>query len=74
MKIAMLVSRIRVEEKLLIEELERQGIEHEVIDVRTQVFDIHDASPWHRFDAVLERCIVTDGARAEGVHLDRDFA
>ena len=57
MKIAVLVSRIRVEEKLLIEELERQGVEHEVIDVRTQVFDIHDPSPWQRFDAVLERCI-----------------
>ncbi len=24
--------------------------------------------------AVLERCIITDGARAEGVHRDRDFA
>lgn len=24
--------------------------------------------------AVLERCIVTDGARAEGTHIDRDFA
>ena len=57
MKIAVLVSRIRVEEKLLIEELERQGVEHEVIDVRAQVFDIHDALPWQRFDAVLERCI-----------------
>ena len=57
MNIALLVSRIRVEERMLIEELERRGVPHEVIDVRTQVFDIDDPSPWLRFDAALERCI-----------------
>ncbi|HVZ93195.1 MAG TPA: lysine biosynthesis protein LysX [Phycisphaerales bacterium] len=57
MRIALLHSRIRVEERLLIEELERRGIDHEVIDVRAVTFDIHDPSPWRRFDAVFERCI-----------------
>jgi [lysine-biosynthesis-protein LysW]--L-2-aminoadipate ligase len=57
LNIAILVSRVRVEERMLIEELERRGVPHEVIDVRTQVFDLEDPSPWRRFDAALERCI-----------------
>jgi [lysine-biosynthesis-protein LysW]---L-2-aminoadipate ligase len=57
MRLALLYSRIRVEERLLIEELARRGVEHELIDVRTLVFDIHDPAPWRRFDVVLERCI-----------------
>lgn len=57
MRIALLHSRIRVEEKLLADELARRAIDHEVIDIRQCVFDIHDPSPWRRFDAVLERCI-----------------
>lgn len=57
MNIAILISRVRVEERLLIEELERRGVRHQVIDVREQVFDIHDPTPWQRYDAVLERCI-----------------
>lgn len=57
MRIGVLVSRIRVEEKLLLERLAARGVEHELIDVRQAVFDIHDPAPWRRFDAVLERCI-----------------
>jgi [lysine-biosynthesis-protein LysW]---L-2-aminoadipate ligase len=57
MRIALLHSRIRVEEKLLADELSRRGIDHDVIDVRQCVFDIHDPAPWRRFDAVIERCI-----------------
>lgn len=57
MRIALLYSRIRVEERLLAEELERRGIAHELIDVRELVFDLHDPTPWRRFDAVLERCV-----------------
>jgi [lysine-biosynthesis-protein LysW]---L-2-aminoadipate ligase len=57
MRLALLYSRIRVEERLLIDELARRGVEHELIDVRTAVFDIHDPAPWRRFDVVLERCI-----------------
>jgi [lysine-biosynthesis-protein LysW]--L-2-aminoadipate ligase len=57
MRLALLYSRIRVEERLLIDELARRGVDHELIDVRTAIFDIHDPAPWRRFDAVLERCI-----------------
>jgi [lysine-biosynthesis-protein LysW]--L-2-aminoadipate ligase len=57
MNIAFLYSRIRVEERLLIDELVRRGVPHELIDVRTAVFDIHDPAPWRRFSVVFERCI-----------------
>lgn len=57
MLIALLHSRIRVEERLLADELTARGIDHELIDVREYVFDIHEPGPWARFDAVLERCI-----------------
>ena len=57
MLIALLHSRIRVEERLLADELTSRGIDHELIDVREHVFDIHEPGAWTRFDAVLERCI-----------------
>lgn len=64
MRIALLYSRIRVEEKLLVDELVRRGINHELIDVRTVTFDIHERAPWQRVDAVLERCISQTQATA----------
>lgn len=57
MRIALLHSRIRVEERLLLDELAALGIDHELIDVREHVFDIHDPSRWTSFDAVIDRCI-----------------
>lgn len=57
MRIAILHSRIRVEERLLADELAARGIEHELIDIRPLTFDIHTAGDWSRFDAVLDRCI-----------------
>lgn len=57
MHLAILHSRIRVEERLLADELSARGISHELLDARELVFDIHDPTPWQRFDAVLERCI-----------------
>lgn len=57
MRVALLYSRIRVEERMLIEALERRGVEHEALDVRTLRFDLDDPSPWRRFDVALERCV-----------------
>lgn len=60
MRIALLYSRVRVEERLLAEALAARNVEHELIDVRRLVFDLHaGAKPaeWERFDAALERCI-----------------
>lgn len=56
LKIGMLHSRIRVEEKLLAEAFESRGISLELIDDRTIVFDLH-SHEWKKFDVVLERCI-----------------
>lgn len=55
MRIAVLSSRIRAEEKLLFTELERRGLEHTRIDDRDHIFDLHTTS--YPFDVVLERCI-----------------
>lgn len=56
MRVGVLASRIRVEEKLLLAELEKRGIEHELIDDREVIFDL-DQPPVQRWDVVVERCI-----------------
>lgn len=54
-RIGVLCSRIRVEEKLLFDELERRGIACEKLDDRELIFDLHQKpGDW---DVVLERCI-----------------
>lgn len=55
MKIGMLYSRVRVEEKLLIQALEARNIELELIDDRELVFDMGRKHLNH--DVILERCI-----------------
>lgn len=57
MRVALLYSRIRVEERLLLEDLARRGIEHEAVDVRTAVWDLNEPGAWSRFDVALERCV-----------------
>lgn len=54
-RIGVLCSRIRVEEKLLFDELERRGIACEKLDDRELIFDLHQ-KPCD-LDVVLERCI-----------------
>jgi [lysine-biosynthesis-protein LysW]--L-2-aminoadipate ligase len=55
MKIGVLYSRLRVEEKWIFEALKRRGVDFEPIDDRTIAFDLQDPSPWQQFDVVLER-------------------
>ncbi len=55
--IGMLLSRVRVEEKLLLHSFEERGVPVTVLDDRELVFDLHGADQWRRFDVVLERCI-----------------
>lgn len=57
MRIALLHSRIRVEERLLIDALTSRNIDHDVIDLREQTFDVHEAGRWIEYDAVIDRCI-----------------
>ncbi|MFN3334454.1 MAG: lysine biosynthesis protein LysX, partial [Caldilinea sp.] len=60
MKVGILYSRVRAEEKLLFEEFDRRGVELELIDDNTLIFDITAAAHARRFqgfDVVVERCI-----------------
>ncbi len=57
LRIGVLFSRVRVEEKWIFETLERRGLEYEKLDDRHVFFDLDDPAPWRRFDAVLERSI-----------------
>lgn len=55
-KIGLLLSRVRTEEKLLIQELEKRGVSFETIDDRQTIFDIQN-NGWQQYDVILERCI-----------------
>jgi [lysine-biosynthesis-protein LysW]--L-2-aminoadipate ligase len=57
MKLAVIYSRARVEEKLLFEALEARGIDYDRIDDRDLVFDLENPAPWLMYDVILERCI-----------------
>jgi [lysine-biosynthesis-protein LysW]--L-2-aminoadipate ligase len=55
-KVGILLSRVRTEEKLLIQELEKQGVDYAIIDDREIIFDI-ERNGWQMYDVILERCI-----------------
>jgi [lysine-biosynthesis-protein LysW]--L-2-aminoadipate ligase len=57
MNIAILYSRIRAEEKLIVQAFEQRGITPDMIDVRRTVFDLHNKNHWTKYDVVLERCV-----------------
>ncbi|RME79821.1 MAG: lysine biosynthesis protein LysX [Chloroflexi bacterium] len=56
MKIGMLLSRVRVEEKLLIQAFEKRGLAIDLIDDRKVIFDLQE-NGWQEYDVVLERCV-----------------
>jgi [lysine-biosynthesis-protein LysW]--L-2-aminoadipate ligase len=56
-KIGVLFSRMRVEEKWIFSALDKRGIEYDRIDDRAIHFDIENPTPWQQYDAVLERSI-----------------
>ncbi len=57
MKIALLLSRVRIEEKLLIQVFEKRGLEVDLIDDREIVLDLHHQENWRQYDVVVERCV-----------------
>ncbi len=57
MKIGILLSRVRVEEKWLLEALEKRGVIYERIDDREASFDVNDPAHWLEFNAILERSL-----------------
>jgi [lysine-biosynthesis-protein LysW]--L-2-aminoadipate ligase len=56
MKIALLLSRVRVEEKLLLQAFEKRGQDVEIIDDRKIIFDLHK-NGWSQYNVVVERCV-----------------
>lgn len=58
MRIAILASRVRVEEKLLVGALQQRGVEFEIIDDGGLLLDLAQPDErWQRFDAVLCRSV-----------------
>ena len=61
MKVGILYSRVRAEEKLLFQALQDRGVAFDLLDDRTLVFDITqregDAQPYQDYDVIIERCI-----------------
>jgi [lysine-biosynthesis-protein LysW]---L-2-aminoadipate ligase len=57
MRIGMLLSRVRVEEKLLLQAFAARGLEVDAIDDRDLVLDLHHPGDLANYDVVIERCI-----------------
>ncbi|MFC7201071.1 lysine biosynthesis protein LysX [Halospeciosus flavus] len=64
MKLGLLYSRIRKDEKLLLNELRERGHDVEKIDVRDQQFGLDDAGgTFEDLDVVLDRCLATSRSK-----------
>jgi [lysine-biosynthesis-protein LysW]--L-2-aminoadipate ligase len=57
MKLAVLFSRVRVEEKWIFEALEKRGIDYDRIDDREITLHLGDPSRWRQYDTVLVRSL-----------------
>ena len=57
MKIGILLSRVRQEEKLLFEAFRKRDIEFERIDDREIILNIGNPGKFKEYDVILERCI-----------------
>ena len=57
LKIGVLYSRVRVEEKWIFGALEKRGIDYDRLDDRTIHFDLDHPLSWQQYDVVLERSL-----------------
>ena len=57
LKIGVLYSRVRVEEKWIFAALEQRGVDYERLDDRLVHFDLDWPGEWLQYDAILERSI-----------------
>ena len=57
LKIGVLYSRVRVEEKWIFNALEKRGIDFDRLDDRAIHFDLENSAPWRQYDAVIERSL-----------------
>ncbi len=59
LKIGVLYSRVRVEEKWIFAALDTRGVDYDRLDDRESVYDLNHPESWLKYDAVLERSIST---------------
>ncbi|HEY9077721.1 MAG TPA: lysine biosynthesis protein LysX [Anaerolineaceae bacterium] len=57
MKVGVLLSRVRVEEKWILEALEARGVDYDRIDDREANFDLNNAGNWNKYQVILERSL-----------------
>jgi len=57
LKIGVLYSRVRVEEKWIFNALEKRSIDFDRLDDRAIHFDLENPAPWEPYDAVIERSL-----------------
>jgi [lysine-biosynthesis-protein LysW]--L-2-aminoadipate ligase len=57
MKIGLLLSRVRVEEKWLLEALEKRRVQYQRFDDRKTTFDINTPGSWMEYSVVLDRSL-----------------
>jgi len=57
MKVGLLTSRVRVEEKMLIEQLDAKGVDYDIIDVRKATFDLRNPGEWKKYDVIFDRSV-----------------
>ena len=57
MRVGVLCSRIRVEEKLLFEKMTERGVAYDKLDDRELIFNLHDPSRYQQYDVIFERSI-----------------
>jgi [lysine-biosynthesis-protein LysW]---L-2-aminoadipate ligase len=55
LKVGVLYSRLRVEEKWIFASLEDRGIEYDRIDDRNVIFDLDNPEPWKKYDVIIDR-------------------
>lgn len=63
MRICLVCSLVRPEEKMLLEAFHKRGVEVDVVDDRKVVFDLTDLSPWRQYDVCFERTVSQSRAR-----------
>ena len=57
MRIGLLHSRIRIEEKLLLQEFQALGVEVQPIDVRDIKLSFDNPDTWQQYDIIFDRCL-----------------
>lgn len=57
MRVGVLYSRVRVEEKQIFESLEQRHVVYDKIDDRAISFNLEDKTPWKEYDVIIERSI-----------------